>query len=158
MVTIFALGGTAAWIIAWPWRDKGTRLLRWFMRGWFWFTIVPTILLILATWRRLADYGVTPDRYGLAVIAIWLIVIAAYLAFRRNRADMRLILGSLAILLLIGSVGPWGANGLSISSQFARFKSLLTTGGFLTNADKIADPMPKWTVDSRSEAYSILQV
>jgi hypothetical protein len=158
MVTIFALGGTAAWIIAWPWRDKGTRLLRWFMRGWFWFTIVPTILLILATWQRLADYGVTPDRYGLAVIAIWLIIIAAYLAFRRNRADMRLILGSLAILLLIGSAGPWGANGLSISSQFARLTNLLAAGGFLTNTGKIADPMPKWTEDSRSESYSMLQV
>jgi hypothetical protein len=38
MVTVYALGGTAAWIIAWPWRGKGTRLLRWFMQGWFWLT------------------------------------------------------------------------------------------------------------------------
>ena len=42
IVTIFALGGTGAWLIAWPWREEGTRLLRWFMRGWFWLTIVPS--------------------------------------------------------------------------------------------------------------------
>lgn len=65
IVTIFALGGTGAWLIAWPWREEGTRLLRWFIRGWFWLTIVPAILLAIAIWRRISDYGVTPDRYGI---------------------------------------------------------------------------------------------
>lgn len=27
MVSIFAVGGTAAWLVAWPWREQGTRLL-----------------------------------------------------------------------------------------------------------------------------------
>ncbi len=28
MVSIFAVAGTGAWLIAWPWRETGTRLLR----------------------------------------------------------------------------------------------------------------------------------
>ena len=55
MVTIYALGGTGAWLIAWPWRTAARRLLRWFMRGWFWLTIVPAILLAIAIWGRIAD-------------------------------------------------------------------------------------------------------
>ena len=117
IVTIFALGGTGAWLIAWPWREEGTRLLRWFMRGWFWLTIIPAILLAIAIWRRVSDYGVTPDRYGILLVAIWVAALTAYLAFRRNRADMRAILGGIAVLLLLGSAGPLGANGLTISSQ-----------------------------------------
>ncbi|MGB8315957.1 MAG: DUF4153 domain-containing protein [Aestuariivirga sp.] len=131
IVTIFALGGTAAWLIAWPWREEGTRLLRWFMSSWFWFTIVPTILLVIAIWQRISDYGVTPDRYGIMLVAIWVAALTAYLAFRRNRADMRVILGGIAILLLVGSVGPMGANGLTASSQVARFASFLEANGML---------------------------
>jgi hypothetical protein len=131
MATLFALGGTGAWLIAWPWRERGTRLLRLFMHGWFWLTIVPAVLLAIAVGRRIADYGVTPERYGLVLVAAWLAALTAYLAYRRNNADMRAILGSLAILLFAGSFGPWGANGLTISSQFDRLRPLLESHGVL---------------------------
>ena len=131
MVTIFAIGGTATWLIAWPWREQGTRLLRVFMRSWFFLLIVPAILLSLGIWRRLSDYGVTPDRYGIALVAVWVAALAAYLAIRRNRADMRAILGTVGVLLLLGSVGPMGANGLTASSQFARLAALLESNGVI---------------------------
>ncbi len=131
MVTIFAIGGTACWLIAWPWREQGTRLLRLFMRGWFFLLIVPAVLLGMAIWRRLMDYGVTPDRYGIALVAVWVAALVLYLAIRRNRADMRAILGAVGVLLVIGSVGPMGANGLTISSQFKRLIALLETNGVL---------------------------
>ena len=131
MVTIFAIGGTACWLIAWPWREQGTKLLRLFMQGWFFLLIVPTVLLAMAIWRRLVDYGVTPDRYGIALVAVWVGALVLYLAIRRNRADMRAILGAVGVLLVIGSVGPMGANGLTISSQFKRLVALLETSGVL---------------------------
>jgi Domain of unknown function (DUF4153) len=137
MVTIFAIGGTAAWLVAWPWREQGTKLLRLFMRSWFFLLVVPAVLLAVAIWRRLSDYGVTPDRYGIALVAVWVAALAVYLALRRNRADMRAILGGMALLLLVGSVGPLGANGLTVSSQFARLKDLLAKAGVLKDG-KIA--------------------
>ena len=102
MVSIFAIGGTAAWLVAWPWREQGTRLLRLFMRGWFFLLIVPAILLGLAIWQRLTDYGVTPDRYGIALVAVWVAALVVYLAIRRNRADMRAILGAVGVLAARG--------------------------------------------------------
>ena len=140
IVTIFALGGTGAWLIAWPWREVGTRLLRWFIRGWFWLTIVPAILLAIAIWRRISDYGVTPERYGILLVAIWVAALTAYLAFRRNRADMRAILGGIAVLLLIGSAGPMGANGLTISSQVKRLAAIFEFNGLFKNGKAVLSP------------------
>ena len=155
MVTIFALGGTGAWLIAWPWREQGTRLLRWFMQGWFWLTIVPAILLTIAVWRRVSDYGVTPDRYGIALVAVWIAVLAAYLAFRRNAADLRAIIGGFAALLLVGSIGPFGANGLTISSQFGRLAALLEGDGVLKDG-RIVTPIPALKDEHKSSGNSML--
>ncbi len=155
LVSIFAVGGTGAWLIAWPWREKGTRLLRWFMAGWFWLTIVPAILLTIAIWRRITDYGVTPDRYGIALIAVWIAAMTGYLAFRRNRADMRVILGALAVLLLVGAAGPMGAYGLTIKSQIPRFTALLAANGLMKDGLAVK---PQGLVPSEvtTEGYSIL--
>ncbi len=155
IVTIYALGGTGAWLIAWPWRETGTRLLRWFMRGWFWLTIVPAVLLAIAIWRRVTDYGVTPDRYGVLLVAIWIACLTAYLALRRNRADMRAILGGFAVLFLVGSVGPFGANGLTISSQLTRFAHYLEAHGMLKDGKAVA-PATKLQSEFISEGYSYL--
>jgi hypothetical protein len=140
IVTVFALGGTGAWLIAWPWRDEGTRLLRWFIRGWFWLTIVPALLLAVGIWRRISDYGVTPDRYGIMLVAIWVAALTAYLAFLRNRADMRAILGGIAVLLLIGSAGPMGANGLTISSQVKQLAAIFETNGLFKDGKAVVAP------------------
>jgi Domain of unknown function (DUF4153) len=155
MVSIFAVGGTGAWLVAWPWRETGTKLLRLFMRGWFFLTIVPAILLAIAIWRRVADYGVTPDRYGIALVAIWVAFITIYLAARRNRADMRAILGGMAVLLLAGSVGPFGANGLTIASQLQRFTDLLTANGLLKDG-KAVPPSVSPASELATDGYSIL--
>ena len=157
IVTIFALGGTGAWLIAWPWREAGTRVLRWFMTGWFWLTIIPAALLAIAIWRRITDYGVTPDRYGILLVAIWVAVLTAYLAYRRNRADMRAILGGIAILLLVGSVGSIGANGLTISSQLKRFTQFLEANG-LMKAGKAVTPAVKLSGEVVTQGYSFLYI
>jgi hypothetical protein len=156
MVTIFALGGTASWLVAWPWRETGTWLLRFFMRFWFWFTIVPAILLVIAIWERISTYGVTPERYGIAIVALWLAIVTLYLAIRRNRADMRVLLGSFALLVLLSSVGPWGANSISIGSQFGRLVGYLNSEKLLTPDGKIVEQIPKLSDQGRRELDAIL--
>jgi len=155
IVTIFALGGTGAWLIAWPWREEGTRLLRWFIRGWFWLTIVPAILLAIAIWRRISDYGVTPDRYGILLVAIWVAALTAYLAFRRNRADMRAILGGIAVLLLLGSAGPMGANGLTIASQVKQLAAIFEFNGLFKDGKAVVSPN-KLSGEAINQGNSIL--
>lgn len=156
MVTIFALGGTATWLIAWPWRDTGTWLLRFFMRYWFWFTIVPAILLSIAIWERIATYGVTPERYGIAIVALWLAIVTVYLAIRGNRADMRVLLGSFGVLVLLGSTGPWGANNVSIASQYGRLLRYFEGEKLLTPDGHIVAEVPRLSDEGKREIDAIL--
>jgi hypothetical protein len=138
IVSLFAIGGTATWLIGWPWRDSGTWLLQKFMRAWFWLLPVPAILLTLAIWRRVSDYGVTPDRYGIALVAVWTAMVFAYLVLRKNKADMRIIIGVAAFLLLIGSFGPQGAYHVTGVSQFSRLTKILTDKGILKDGVLVA--------------------
>lgn len=155
MVAIYAVGGTGVWLIAWPWRETGTRLLRLFMRGWFWLTIIPSALLVIAIWRRVADYGVTPDRYGIALIALWAVLTTAYLAYRRNAADMRAIVGAMAALLLVAAFGPQGAQGTTIRSQLHQFQALLERHGMWQDG-MIKLPAPKLAPEAQTTGYSII--
>lgn len=157
MVTGFALGGTATWLIAWPWRERGARWLRAFVGGWFAMTVVPAILVVLAIGTRIREFGVTPDRYGVVVIVVWVAAIAVYLALRRRTADMRVILGVLALLLLVGSAGPLGAHSVSARDQMERLVELLADAGGLGPNGRLTEPPPVFDRDLEVRIVSILE-
>jgi hypothetical protein len=142
LVTLYALAGTAAYLISYPWRSRGPALLRIFRSAWFPLTVVPLVLLIVGTWRRIHDYGITPERYALIVIAAWLGALIIAFLYQRRSIDIRQIVGSLAIMTLVTSIGPWGAHTLSIHDQFGRLESLLSKHGFLTNGKLTETPPP----------------
>lgn len=150
LVTLFALAGTGAYLISYPWRRHGTALLRLFRSVWFPLTFVPVVLLVVGTLRRINDYGITPQRYVLMVIAAWLIGLIAYFVFRRRAIDIRHIVASFAILTLVTSVGPWGARTLSMNDQYGRLERLLTKYGFLING-RLAEATPPVTTMSMTE-------
>ena len=141
MVLLYGLAGTATWLIARPWVENGTRLLKFFTRFWFWFTVIPVALLALAIRARIAAYGVTPERYGLVLIGLWMFLTIIYFAFRRLQARPQVILGILAIMLLAGSFGPWGAERISVLSQLHRLQQLMELWGITENG-KIASKQP----------------
>jgi hypothetical protein len=117
LVLAFGGVGTTTYMIAYPWRESGLRAVRWLVAGWFWLMIVPTLLLVLAVWKRIDQYGVTPERYCLCLFALWLVTMAGYLGVRSRRIDLRAIPASLGAALLLSSFGPWGAVAVSMRSQ-----------------------------------------
>ena len=140
LVLIFGIIGTATYMVAYPWREVGFRPVRWFMRSWFWLMVIPTLLLTLAVWQRIAEYGVTPDRYFLCGFAMWLLAMAIYMGMARGRMDLRAIPASLALALLVSSFGPWGATSVSIRSQLGQFRHLLESQGVLLNGRLRLEP------------------
>jgi hypothetical protein len=69
---------------------------------------------------------------------------------------MRAILGGLAVLLLAGSLGPWGANGLTISSQFARLTAFMQTNGLLQEGHVV--PLASTVApEVRQDGYSMVE-
>jgi uncharacterized protein DUF4153 len=140
LVLTFGIIGTAAYMVAYPWREVGFQPVRWFMRSWFWLMIIPTFLLTLAVWQRIAEYGVTPERYCLCLFAIWLAAMIVYMSIMRGRIDLRTIPASLGIALVLSSFGPWGAASVSIRSQLGVFRDLLESQKVLVNGQLKLEP------------------
>jgi hypothetical protein len=154
LVTLFALTGTAAYLISYPWRSRGTALLRMFRSAWFPLTLIPVVLLIVGTLRRIQDYGITPQRYALLIIAAWIIGLVVAFFYQRRALDIRHIVASFAILALVTAIGPWGARTLSINDQYGRLEGLLTRHGFLVNG-RLAATSPPPTVMTEAERGTV---
>jgi hypothetical protein len=140
LVLTFGIIGTATYMVAYPWREVGYWPVRWFIRSWFWLMVTPTFMLTLAVWQRIAQYGVTPDRYGLSMFAIWLAAMVIYFGVARGRIDLRAIPVSLAVGLLLSSFGPWGAAAVSVRSQLDQFRRFLGTQNLMVNERLKLDP------------------
>ena len=130
---ILAYGGLGSLTIflAYPTRDGGGPLVTLFWRHWFWLTAVPVVLLFLAAFARIGQYGVTDERYLVVLAGIWLASLAVLFTVRRDDRDIRLLPLSLCLLLGLASVGPWGTAATSVRSQTAELAALLEKHGRL---------------------------
>jgi hypothetical protein len=125
LVLAFGLAGTAAYLGILPWSDQRAWLLRVFSKGWFAMSVVPAILLAVAVAQRIADYGVTPPRYYLALYGLWLGGTAILMLVRRTRHDPRALVAGLGALLMLAGVGPWSVAAVSGRSQAAQLREVL---------------------------------
>ncbi len=71
MVVGYLLVGAATLLVGYPSRETGGPLVRFFWRYWVELAALPVVLLFIAVGRRLADYGVTEQRYLMVLIGIW---------------------------------------------------------------------------------------
>ena len=126
----YAAFGVAAHLIAYPLRTTGPWHARTFHRWFHPALIVPAGLLALAIGVRVAAYGVTEDRYLVMVFTAWLMLLAPFMTLR-PKTGLKAAPLSLAVLLALGSFGPWGAEDVSARSQMARLADLLTRTGIL---------------------------
>jgi hypothetical protein len=98
---------------------------------WFYIALFPSIvMLLLAVWKRIGQYGVTENRYFLVVLSLWLTGIAVYFTVSRVKS-IKIIPLSLCSLAFLTCFGPWGAYAVSARSQLGRLESLLARSGML---------------------------
>ena len=131
MVLAFGGVGSITALLSYPTRNSSGPLTAFFWRHWFWLNLGPILLLFLAAYQRISQYGVTEQRYLVVLAGIWLAVLAAYFALQKTGRDIRLLPVGLCVFLLVACVGPWGAKGFSIISQKAELAALLDVAGFL---------------------------
>ena len=137
MVVGYLFAGAATLLLGYPSRETGGALVRLFWRYWVWLAALPVVLLFVAVSRRIADYGLTEQRYLMVLIGVWALILAAFRLAQGARFDLRLLPGVAALLLLAASFGPGGAIGLSVLSQKAELASILASKGMLADG-KIA--------------------
>ena len=91
---------------------------------WFYFALLPLIvLLFVAIFRRVADYGITEKRYFVILIAFWILAMSLYLLLAKKRRLIVLPI-SLFVLALLSSFGFWGAFSVSRNSQVNEFEKV----------------------------------
>ena len=138
MVAGYLLVCVATLLLAYPIREKGSVLVRLFWRYWAWLAALPVLLLFLAVYRRIADYGVTEQRYVMVLIGVWILVLAAIRLWQGGNFDLRIVPGLFALFLLAASFGPGGAVGFSVMSQTGELQQILAAKGMLVDGRFIA--------------------
>ncbi|HET7447500.1 MAG TPA: DUF4153 domain-containing protein [Methyloceanibacter sp.] len=133
MVVGYLLVGAATLLVGYPSRENGGSLVSVFWRYWVWLAALPVVLLFIAVWRRISDYGVTDQRYLMVLIGVWALLLAGFRIIRGSDFDLRLVPGVLALLLAAASFGPGGAVGFSVMSQKSELASILSEKGMLVD-------------------------
>ena len=131
LASIFGAMVVLAALLAYPTRESGGPLVAMFWRIWPLLLVGPVVLLFIGVSRRVGDYGWTESRYWLVVMGLWLAVLVVTQGLWRR--DLRLLLGSLLVLMLVASLGPWGMYGVSSQSQAAQFATVATRMGLMEN-------------------------
>lgn len=133
LVSIVSVFGMLALLLVHPLRNRpGHRWIQLYSRS-FYVALFPLIvLLLMAIWRRLSEYGLTEDRYFLLVLTLWMSGIAAYFSFGRQ-SSIKVIPVSLALVATLTIAGPWGPYYLSLRNQVNRLRHRLEQLKILQN-------------------------
>jgi len=121
----YAVFGILSLLLVYPIKEQeGNGWIKYFSR-WFYIMMVPlVILLLLAVWKRVGNYGITEPRYVLIILALWLSIITAYFLISQ-KDNIKIIPVSLCILALLATYGPQSAFSVSRYSQIQRLKKLM---------------------------------
>jgi hypothetical protein len=129
LVLGFSITGVFSLLLVFPIRERIESLwIRVFAR-WFNLALIPLIVLLLVSiWRRVAEYGITENRYIVIIMGLWLAgLVVATLITKGN--TIRMIPVSLCVLSILISFGPWGAFAVSERSQRSRLEAIIARYG-----------------------------
>lgn len=127
--------GLLSWLLIHPLEEREEYAwVKTYTRG-FYIALLPAVVMLwLAIYKRVMEYGITKPRYFLIVLSVWLGGIAIWYTFTRSR-NIKLIPASLCALALVTFAGPTGAYSVSRASQSGRLESILARSGLLANGN-----------------------
>ncbi|WP_187293397.1 DUF4153 domain-containing protein [Dyadobacter fermentans] len=138
LVLAFSVAGIFALLLLYPLRQSMTE--RWvsiFSRRYYVALVPLIVLLFIGIFRRIIDYGITENRYIVAVLAFWLAGITLYF-LSGKRDDIRWIPVTLSILCFLLPIGPWNIFVVAKNSQLKRFEAILVRNQILDSRHQIA--------------------
>ncbi|NIJ46166.1 hypothetical protein FHR24_002644 [Wenyingzhuangia heitensis] len=118
----------------------------------YYLLLLPLIVMLFtAVSIRINQYGITINRYLILLLGIWLSIVAIY--FCLHKKNIKLIPVSLAIILAVSSLGPWGMFSISEKSQANRLLSILENHQLLKNGKVVNETI--WNPNKFPELRSI---
>ena len=133
----FLIIGTLTWLVLDPPFARENTLAKLFRKLWWPVSIPAALLLSVAVFVRIREYGYTPERFALTLLVVWALGLAVWFSVGpKARRDIRLIPGFAAVLLTLGAVG---AGWLSFANQAQRFEAGLMASGIVSAQGEISE-------------------
>ena len=155
LVSVVSVFGVFNLLLLQPVQEKKENAwIRIYAKG-FYLALLPLLaMLFIAVGKRIAQYGVTEQRYFVAALGVWILGIALYFLLRKA-PSIKTVPMTLFLITLLTSLGPWGAYSVSGQSQLGRLKGFLVKDGLWngTTAVKATREIP---LEDRKEMSSIL--
>ncbi|HIP49758.1 MAG TPA: DUF4153 domain-containing protein [Lutibacter sp.] len=106
-------------------KNSKSRIIKRFY-PWFYYALLPLIILLfIAIYKRISEYGITENRYLVLLLAFWILGMTLYVLFSK-RKQLRYFPMSVAILAMLVSFGFWSVFSVSKNSQANQFKEVYT--------------------------------
>jgi hypothetical protein len=122
----------------------------------FYLALLPLVVLMaVAIFRRVSDYGITVERYFILLFTVWLFYISVKFTLRPN-TQIRIIPTSMCILIVMATFGPLSAVNVSAKSQLGRLEQYLSKSGYLING-KLHKEKRKVNFKDSAEISSIVE-
>ena len=155
LVLCFSIAGILSLLLIHPIRNEaGNRWMHTFSK-WFYRALFPlTVLLALAIWRRVSEYGITEARYVVVALAVWLVITVLYFILSKQR-NIKFIPVTLSIIALLAVFGPVNMFRVSEWSQGSRLRHLLEQNGLMVN-NKVQATQKNLTNETEAEISSIV--
>lgn len=158
LVLGYAVYGILSILLVYPIRhDSDNRWISTFARLFYVLLIPLIILLALAIYWRVSEYGITESRYILLVLSVWLTGITFYFLFSKAQ-NIKVIPISLCVIALFCTWGPQSANSLSIQSQTNQMIELFKKNNAFTNnkLEKLHDSVSNEDADRARDVVNYL--
>lgn len=122
----------------------------------FYLALLPLVVLMaVAIFRRIFDYGITVERYFVLLFTVWLFYISIKFTWRPN-TDIRFIPTSMCLLIVLATFGPLSAINVSAQSQLGRLEYYFVKNGYLSDGVLIKGKR-KVTFKDSAEISSIVE-
>ena len=144
LVLGFSISGMFTLLLLHPIKDMLANRWMALVTDRFYLVILPpSVLLLLAIWRRISEYGLTENRYFVVVLGLWIIGISLYLLLSRTK-NIKAIPLTIGILALVCSVGPWSAQSVSRWNQTGRLQAVLEANNLFADGRVVraGSPVP----------------
>jgi len=157
LVIGYSVAGIFSLLLIYPIRhNEENKWIKIFSR-WFYLALFPLIIMLcVSIFNRIAEYGITENRYFILVLALWLFFIATYF-IRGRKENIKIIPITLCFIAFFTSFGPWGAFSVSEHSQKNHLEDILVKNKILVNGKIDSKNNHHVTSDESTEIWSVVE-
>lgn len=151
LITVVSILGILTFLLIHPYGNlREHSWIKKASRGYYFALLPLLVLLFIAIFMRINEYGITVNRFAIVLLAIWISIVSIYTVL--GKTNIKFIPISLAIILILSSFGPWSLFNVSEKSQVNRLRHILEQSKIMVNG-KIQNETI-WEKDSLPKLYS----